>query len=292
MALTDNLQSYWKLDGNSNDAVGSNNGSDTDITYSSGNGKINQGAGFNGSSSKIVLADIGNYTSAITVQCWAKLNDVTSDLPLVIKPYTSLDAPYVQWGLKTQSGSAYFQVAIGGQIKNASGGTLSTGIWYHIVGTYDGTNLKVYVNGTAYTTAETGSLNTYSTNVEIGHYVPGSTFTNGSIDEVGIWNRALSTTEVGQLYNSGNGLAYPLSTETTITLSGETATWSAGGLTTKLINTLNGSILNWLSGVITGVSKWTMKSKNTTSWSNKSKNSTIWTEETKNSTSWTNKTKS
>jgi hypothetical protein len=38
---------YWKLDGDSNDAVGSNNGSDINVTYSTANGKVNQGAGFN-----------------------------------------------------------------------------------------------------------------------------------------------------------------------------------------------------------------------------------------------------
>ena len=32
---------------------------------------------------------------------------------------------------------------------------------------------------------------------------------NGSIDEMGVWNRILTPTEIGQLYNSGNGLAYP-----------------------------------------------------------------------------------
>jgi len=36
MALTDNLISYWKLDGNSTDSVGSNNGTDTSVSYFTG----------------------------------------------------------------------------------------------------------------------------------------------------------------------------------------------------------------------------------------------------------------
>ncbi len=53
MALTDNLVWGSKLDNNSNDVLGISNGTDTNITYSSGNGKINQGGGFNGTDSRI-----------------------------------------------------------------------------------------------------------------------------------------------------------------------------------------------------------------------------------------------
>ena len=57
MALRDNIVAYYKLDGNSNDSVGTNNGTDTAITYSVANGKINQGAGYNGSTSKITISN-------------------------------------------------------------------------------------------------------------------------------------------------------------------------------------------------------------------------------------------
>ncbi len=45
MAIGDNLNAYWKLQGNSNDEINSNTGSDTGVTYSTDNGKIDQGAG-------------------------------------------------------------------------------------------------------------------------------------------------------------------------------------------------------------------------------------------------------
>jgi len=50
-----NLISYYDLEGNSTDQVGSNDGTDNNITYSSGNGYFGQGAGFNGTNSYIAL---------------------------------------------------------------------------------------------------------------------------------------------------------------------------------------------------------------------------------------------
>ena len=48
MALTDNLISYWKFEGNSNDSIGANNGTDTTVSYNSSYGKIGQGVNTNG----------------------------------------------------------------------------------------------------------------------------------------------------------------------------------------------------------------------------------------------------
>ena len=72
MALTDNLVSYYKLDGNSTDIVGAKNGTDTSITYSIDNGKIVQGAGFNGSSSKIDVSLPLNLNNNFTINLWMK----------------------------------------------------------------------------------------------------------------------------------------------------------------------------------------------------------------------------
>ncbi|NTW31353.1 MAG: hypothetical protein HGB12_01740, partial [Bacteroidetes bacterium] len=68
-SLTTGLVSYWDMEGNSNDLWGSSNGTNTSITFSSANGKISQGAGFNGSSSKIT-GTVTMPTSAYTVSAW------------------------------------------------------------------------------------------------------------------------------------------------------------------------------------------------------------------------------
>ncbi|MDO8524416.1 MAG: LamG domain-containing protein [bacterium] len=81
--------------------------------------------------------------------------------------------------------------------------------WVHIVGTYDGVNVRIYQNGVEIGTGTScvGSI-TYNlpagTTIAIGsmgYLMPSQVF-KGSIDDVRIYNRALSAGEVGQMYNS------------------------------------------------------------------------------------------
>ena len=84
--------------------------------------------------------------------------------------------------------------------------------WNHVVCAYNGAGqVKFYVNGslvgtsTASWTDAGGTTGTY-----IGAYSGVAYFFNGTIDEAGAWTRALTATEVTELYNSGNGKQYPL----------------------------------------------------------------------------------
>jgi hypothetical protein len=90
---------------------------------------------------------------------------------------------------------------------------LTANVWYQISITYDGTNYKLYINGTLNITITTAAPiwgTTGSNVVYIGRYF-GSTgyHFNGKIDAVSTWTRALTASEVTELYNSGNGKQYP-----------------------------------------------------------------------------------
>lgn len=76
--------------------------------------------------------------------------------------------------------------------------------WYHLVGTYDGTNTILYVNGAqkSSVTGASGAI-TSLTNWDIGGLA--SDEIEGQVDEVAIYNRTLNSTEVLELYNSGAG---------------------------------------------------------------------------------------
>jgi hypothetical protein len=77
------------------------------------------------------------------------------------------------------------------------------GNWYHLVGTYDGTAIRLYVNGVLQASqAATGTLNDYGTSVRIGAFNNVSNnidYTPGLFDEVAIHNRALPATEIAVL---------------------------------------------------------------------------------------------
>ena len=78
--------------------------------------------------------------------------------------------------------------------------------WYQVAATYDGTTQRFYVNGN-FDASAVRDLNTGSGNVKIGKQPDWSgAYFKGEIDEVGIWDKALTATEISALYNSGSGL--------------------------------------------------------------------------------------
>lgn len=99
-----------------------------------------------------------------------------------------------------------------------STGKIATGNWYHAVVVFDGTlsgnanRLKIYLNGTQETLTFNGTIPATTANTTTDSFftgsITGSFVWDGRIDELGIWSRDLTSTEAGQLYNSGAGLPY------------------------------------------------------------------------------------
>jgi hypothetical protein len=87
--------------------------------------------------------------------------------------------------------------------------------WNHIVLVRDGADASIYLNGTYVDGATNGSGVAYTATssletVGAGYWFSSTleTFFEGKIDQVAMWNRVLTQSEITQLYNSGNGLAY------------------------------------------------------------------------------------
>ncbi len=117
-----------------------------------------------------------------------------------------------------------------GTWKVVTGGTvLQTNRWYHVAGLYDGTYLKVYVDGVLDGTATVGSVTiSYTARPNTGpvpsvlylgimhnDYVSGPAYTphlfapfNGIIDEVKLYNRALTLGEIQKDYQRTSVVAY------------------------------------------------------------------------------------
>jgi hypothetical protein len=80
---------------------------------------------------------------------------------------------------------------------------LTQGTWHHIVATYDGTLLSLYIDGSLTTTQTGGSpLVSSQSPLSIGNLAGGSGFANGLINDVQIYNRALSSGEIQSLYGT------------------------------------------------------------------------------------------
>lgn len=224
MALTDNLVAYYKLDGNSNDSVGSNNGTDTNITYSTDYGKINQGARFQGNG-YIQLATGSTFDlsgTALGISCWVKVDTLTDSCYILSIPSSS---SYTFWGWAgfrfNSNGKMHFAwYNTNGNWKEYTSPTnpdiMNDGKKHHIVLSYDGSNVKIYIdNSLFWTQAVTGTISFNSTvKLTIGARWENSysNFYKGGVDEMCIRNDYFTTDEIAQLYNDGEGLQYPFPT--------------------------------------------------------------------------------
>lgn len=83
----------------------------------------------------------------------------------------------------------------------------STGVWYHVAGGWDGTQIKLSVNAGPFVTAAYSTpMRNGGDNFKLGYEAQSL---DGKMDEFGFWmGRCLTQTEVGQLYNNGAGLPF------------------------------------------------------------------------------------
>lgn len=217
MALTTNLVSYWRMEGSSKDSLGANNGTDTNIAYSAIYGKLFQGMSPTGTLTGTGI-DVGNAaalrtTGDFTVSLWFNLQ-VNAQAGL-FESGGQVASPYQNFTIWYNSGQGIlFRVRdnAGGLPVNIVYTFSSTATWTHVVATMSGTTATLYINGTAQPTGTfTGTRNSLTNNCNIGGGISDTSerIIQGYIDEVGFWSRALSSSEVTQLYNSGNGLSYP-----------------------------------------------------------------------------------
>lgn len=217
MALTDSLVAYWELDeasGNRSDSHGSNTLTDNN-TVGSATGKINSGADFEDANSES-LSITDNTTLSMgdidmTISMWLNFES----FPSFTSPLAKDNNTTREYGFYTVSNSIKFYVfgssGGGNYAEIGSGVVLSTGTWYHVIGYHDSVanTIGIIINdGTDTNTSHSTGI--YDGNAPFTIGVGGNNlYYDGIIDEVGIWKRKLSASEITELYNSGSGLAYP-----------------------------------------------------------------------------------
>lgn len=227
------LIGYWKLDGNSTDPINGNNGTDTGIAYS-GSGKLGGSAIFSGtSSSKIIISSATTLnvpSNKISVCAW--VYPTSNSGYQVITSKVNVITYTEGWELSNSSG--LLRATLRGATVDTSGsGSLPLNIWSFATFTYDGIYLKLYLNSNLQITVSGSATINSSQNLNIG--VRGSTDSpfNGQIDNVMIFNRDLTQSEVTQIYNAGSGTTTPLYSGRTIDISGTNAAPTGSGLTAK-----------------------------------------------------------
>jgi hypothetical protein len=226
------LVSYYKFDDSSGstvtDSVGTNPGTWGGTLGNQWTTGISNGAGnFDGTDN---LVDVGNLAApaAMSVSLWF--------YPGALSPrtdYLLLSKTTGEYDLRILRGTVEnFRGSYAGAIVDDPGVDFAQPAnqnqWYHYVLTADpvAQRLSLYRNGTLVTSsALTTTVSGTSTHTWIGRqsqYNFGSF--RGRIDELGIWGRVLTPSEVAQLYNNGASLPYPFASPTPTTTPTSTST--------------------------------------------------------------------
>jgi len=202
--LAANMVSRWKLDGNTNDSWGSNNGIPATITYGLGyDGTISGAAIFDGVSYIDCSTNSNLNPSFITDSVWIKTNNtIAGDYNFV-----SRNSAYLLRINASDPGKARLILYINGgwRYSNLSSNRVDDNLWHNIVGTYDGNNIGLYVDGVKQGTDAiyVGAINTIGNGTYIGARAVGSERFTGSLDDARIYNAALSSSQIKQNYIAG-----------------------------------------------------------------------------------------
>lgn len=210
-AQTSSIQSgligYWPLDGNNYNAATNvvtdktpygHNGTNVGATLTSDRmGQSNGAMSFNGLDSRISIS----YTNPVkqtSVVAWFKRSGVPAGNYHIITGGSNIEIStnepggFIRTGVTTNT--------LGRQVFN-SGSGLIDGNWHQVAFTYDGINIRSFIDGNI-TATNPASGDLVGTATEIGRYLSNSYVANGSISDVRIYNRALSPDEITTLYNS------------------------------------------------------------------------------------------
>jgi hypothetical protein len=226
--LTNGLVAYWKMDEAADgttpvdrtDSWGGYTLIDAAAATDDNPGKLGSAAEFEASNSETmaVATDVAalDFTSSFSVSLWAR-KETASVLEYLVSKWNT--GSQRSWNINC-SGANIFQFAMstdGGNTAVVTAaattfGSVTINTYYHIVATFDDTadEMTIYVNGTPDTETQTGTPFNSTQPVKVSGHTTTSSLFDGRIDELAIWNRAITSAEVAELYNSGTGYEIPL----------------------------------------------------------------------------------
>ncbi len=198
-----NFAGIWHLGEDGGNAAGgykdassyANHGTGLNMTAASDvAGAIGTAANFLSASSQGVSAPHNaslHPTGNLTLEAWIKSTSQGSYKRFINKPFSAIAPPWNEYSLESDvTGSkAVFSLTLAGGQNSVVGTTdMANGTWYHVVGTYDGTFEKVYVNGALEGTLTiSGAVSDYGQAVSIGKYgLDNNSNFDGAVDEARI----------------------------------------------------------------------------------------------------------
>ena len=210
---TNGLVGWWPFNGNANDESGNgNNGTVNGAALTSDRfGNVGKAYSFDGTSNYIAvnLLNAINTTNVngLTLSGWTNMTSLTNQPQSIIFMVDSLDNGF-NTGYDYTSTKLYGQagdVGVPASFFISSLNTVVTNNWYNVVMTCDfNTNTsKLFINGVLQSQSSVTLITPLLTKFFIGSAYNQVWYQNGKLDDIGIWNRALTQQEITDLY-TGN----------------------------------------------------------------------------------------
>src|SRR5439155_25447523 len=163
-------------------------------------GRFGNALSFNGINDWVTVADHAAFdlTIGMTVEAWVYPTALSGWRTVIIKEGTT-DLAYSLYAHDNDPHPASWIVTSGTGVEAVASSPLTLNAWTHLAATYDGATLRLFVNATQVgTIAHSGNLVPSDGPLRIGGNGLWGEFFQGRIDEVRIYNRALSPTEIQQ----------------------------------------------------------------------------------------------
>ena len=194
--LADSPLSYWRLEETSGSTVADEQGARTGTVYGANlnvAGQIGSAASFDGVDDYIDVGDAPESMGAVTVEAIIKVALGAEGQIICADRENPRELRGFQF--RVFAGKLDLIKIASGIVTATSATSVDDDAWHHVAGTYDGTNLRVYVDGSLDgTAAGTGAITGTSSPLRVGNSARagGELFISGTVDEPAFYDYALS----------------------------------------------------------------------------------------------------
>jgi len=214
-----NIQGYWRLEANFNDSGpnGYNLTPSGSPSYSSG--EFGNGVNLISAASYGLIADAScanlEISGSQTWGAWIKPAGAPITQAAILAKCNVGGTKYILFLYTASQNCAFYVTGLTTNTNVASSNTISNDVWSFVVGRYDATGqtLSIYLNGTKTSVTASGSHDDTNSSFGLGIQSDFATpyYFDGMVDDAFVFNRALTDTEISQLYTgwpSNNFLAF------------------------------------------------------------------------------------
>lgn len=234
------LVAYYPLNGNAVDISGNgNDGTAYSVTPTTDRFNVaNKAFSFNGTTSYINIGQKSTLkmTDSVSISAWFYVNTIAPTYQNIISDHTPNQTTYGPGKILRLSYDK-IQFIIGGIYTSTVNpatyveSTILAAKWYHVVATYDRNQVKLYLNNVLVATKTYNqSITVNPNNLLIGNSGYVNEYFNGKIDQLRIYNRAISENDVKALYEENENLEITAKGNTTLCKGGSVVLSATKGL--------------------------------------------------------------